>query len=65
VLNAANEVAVEAFLDGAIRFDQIHAINAATTEAFVPAVPQTLADLLDIDQESRRRAQAVLQRLAA
>ena len=65
VLNAANEVAVQAFLDGAIRFDQIHAINAATTEAFVPAVPQTLADLLDIDQESRRRAQAVLQRLAA
>ena len=65
VLNAGNEVAVQAFLDGAIRFDQIHAINAATTEAFVPAVPQTLADLLDIDQESRRRAQAVLQRLAA
>ncbi len=65
VLNAANEVAVQAFLDGAIRFDQIHAINAATVEGFAPAVPQTLADLLDIDLESRHRAQAVLHRLAA
>ena len=65
VLNAANEVAVQAFLDGAIRFDQIHTINAATTEGFVPAVPQNLADLLDIDEESRRRARVVLQRLAA
>lgn len=30
VLNAANEVAVEAFLQGRIRFDQIHAVNDAT-----------------------------------
>ena len=29
VLNAANEVAVAAFLAGTIRFDQIHSVNAA------------------------------------
>ena len=65
VLNAANEVAVQAFLDGEIRFDQIHAVNAATLDGFSPAVPQALADLLDIDHEARRRAQAMVHRLAA
>ena len=64
VLNAANEVGVQAFLDGQIRFDQIHAVNAATLEVFTPAAPQTLADLLAIDQESRARAQSTVRRLA-
>ena len=36
VLNAANEVAVEAFLQGQIRFDQIHAVNTATLQARQP-----------------------------
>ncbi len=63
VLNAANEVGVQAFLDGQIRFDQIHAVNAATLEGFTPAAPQTLADLLAIDQESRARAQSTVRRL--
>ena len=35
VLNAANEVAVAAFLDGCIRFDQIHALNQAALESVV------------------------------
>ena len=56
VLNAANEVAVQAFLDRQIRFDQIHAVNTATLQAFTPAVPEALEDLLDIDRESRARA---------
>src|SRR5690606_31525203 len=33
VLNAANEVAVAAFLEKRIRFDQIHAVNRATLDA--------------------------------
>jgi 1-deoxy-D-xylulose 5-phosphate reductoisomerase len=36
VLNAANEVAVAAFLDGRLRFDQIHAVNHATLQAWCP-----------------------------
>lgn len=64
VLNAANEMAVQAFLDGLIRFDQIHAVNQGTVEAFVPAEPRHLNDLLDIDRESRECAQAAVQRLA-
>ncbi len=56
VLNAANEVAVAAFLEGQIRFDQIHAINLETLARFVPAAPVSLQDLLAIDQEARSQA---------
>jgi 1-deoxy-D-xylulose-5-phosphate reductoisomerase len=64
VLNAANEIAVQAFLDRRIRFDQIHAVNTATLEAFTPAVPASLEDLLAIDHESRAQAQGAVKRLA-
>lgn len=64
VLNAANEVAVQSFLDRRIRFDQIHAVNTATLQAFTPAVPHALEDLLEIDREARQQAQAAVQRLA-
>ena len=53
VLNAANEVAVAAFLDGRLRFDRIHAVNRATLESFVPPPPAGLEDLLAIDAEAR------------
>jgi len=56
VLNAANEVAVAAFLEGQIRFDQIHAVNLETLARFVPAAPVSLHDLLAIDQEARSQA---------
>lgn len=65
VLNAANEVAVAAFLDRQIRFDQIHAVNLATLEAVVPARPQSLEDLLALDAMSRAAAQQVVRRLSA
>ena len=58
VLNAANEVAVAAFLAGQIRFDQIHAINLDTLARFVPAAPVSLEDLLGIDREARSHASA-------
>ena len=56
VLNAANEVAVAAFLEGHIRFDQIHALNLETLARFVPTAPVSLQDLLAIDGEARARA---------
>ena len=64
VLNAANEVAVQAFLERQIRFDQIHAVNADTLQAYTPAVPKALDDLLEIDRESRARAQHAVTRLS-
>jgi 1-deoxy-D-xylulose-5-phosphate reductoisomerase len=64
VLNAANEMAVAAFLERRIRFDQIHAVNLATLEALVPSKPQTLQDLLALDAEARRAADRAIARLA-
>jgi len=63
VLNAANEVAVEAFLDRRIRFDQIHQVNIATLEAVRPSKPHALADLLALDAESRGAAHQAIGRL--
>ncbi len=66
VLNAANEVAVAAFLAGTIRFDQIHNVNASTLDAL--AIGDTDASSIDglIALDARTRAQASLhvQRLA-
>jgi 1-deoxy-D-xylulose-5-phosphate reductoisomerase len=56
VLNAANEIAVEAFLNRQIRFDQIHQVNEATLSAVSAVRPQNLADLLDMDRRSREAA---------
>jgi 1-deoxy-D-xylulose-5-phosphate reductoisomerase len=65
VLNAANEVAVAAFLDQRLRFDQIHAVNHATLQSLSPSKPHDLSDLLAIDAEARALAQAQVDRLAA
>jgi 1-deoxy-D-xylulose-5-phosphate reductoisomerase len=62
-MNAANELAVAAFLDRKIRYDQIHAVNEETLSTFVPDIPGSLADLLELDQESRRAADKIIQRL--
>ena len=63
VLNAANEVAVAAFLDGKIRFDQIHTVNLETLARVVPASPGSLEDLLALDALSRAAAQQVVRRI--
>ena len=60
VLNAANEVAVAAFLDKKIRFDQIHFVNLEALQRFVPVPPANLGDLLAIDQEARGHARAAI-----
>ncbi|MBS0293958.1 MAG: 1-deoxy-D-xylulose-5-phosphate reductoisomerase [Proteobacteria bacterium] len=62
VLNAANEVAVDAFLQGRIRFDQIHALNLATLEAVLPSNPDSLQALLALDAQARARARQLVQR---
>ena len=66
VLNAANEVAVEAFLAGRIRFTDIHAVNAATLDGLVvPAgADASIESLLALDAQARRVAQARVQALA-
>ena len=63
VLNAANEVAVAAFLDSRIRFDQIHHVNVATLEAVTASKPESLDDLLALDARSREAAGQAIARL--
>lgn len=56
ILNAANEVAVAAFLGGAIGFLEIAAIVADTLERYDPEAPATLDAVLAVDGEARRLA---------
>lgn len=56
ILNAANEIAVKAFLDGHIGFLDIVAVVEETLERYDPADPATLDDVFAIDSEARRLA---------
>ena len=64
VLNAANEVAVAAFLDRRIRFDQIHHVNRATLDTVRPDAPDSLEALLALDAQARAAALLVVGALA-
>jgi 1-deoxy-D-xylulose-5-phosphate reductoisomerase len=64
VLNAANEVAVEAFLTSQIRFDQIHVVNTETLAKVLPSNPNSVEDLLALDALSRQMAMRLVKGLA-
>lgn len=64
VLNAANEVAVAAFLERRVRFDQIHAVNSETLDFVQAESPATLDDLLALDVRARARAEETVRGLA-
>ena len=53
ILNAANEVAVEAFLSRRIRFDQIHHLNALCLNTQLVSNISTIEDLLALDERTR------------
>ncbi len=63
VLNAANEVAVAAFLAGRVRFDQIHQVNLESLEAVPVSRPASLEDLLALDELARDAARSVVRRV--
>jgi len=56
ILNAANEVAVAAFLSGRLGFLEIAAISADTLARYDPAAPDSLEAVWAIDAEARRIA---------
>ena len=60
VLNAANEVAVAAFLGNRIRFDQIHALNSATLERVRAVRVVGIDDLLALDTQARAFAEKLV-----
>jgi len=60
VLNAANEIAVNAFLEGAIKFTEIPVLIQKVMEAHDVKLVQTIEDILRADHWARERAKAIL-----
>jgi 1-deoxy-D-xylulose-5-phosphate reductoisomerase len=56
ILNAANEIAVAAFLSGRLNFLEIAAIVADTLARYHPAAPDSLDAVLAVDAEARAYA---------
>lgn len=61
-LNASDEVAVAAFLKGRISFQSIPRTIEAVLEATPAVHPQTIAEVLRLDEEARMTAQRVIGR---
>ncbi|HET7921651.1 MAG TPA: 1-deoxy-D-xylulose-5-phosphate reductoisomerase, partial [Gammaproteobacteria bacterium] len=57
VLNAANEIAVSAFLEGQIGFTAIAEVVERTLDGLPSSAPDDLEAVLDCDREARRFAQ--------
>ena len=65
ILNAANEIAVAAFLKGEIGFLDIASLVENTLSGYVPNImPTRLDDLFSIDAAARHYAQAQIQKVA-
>jgi 1-deoxy-D-xylulose-5-phosphate reductoisomerase len=64
-LNAANEIAVAAFLDGQIRFTDIAPLLESALDKHPGGEPQSLDEVLAIDAAARRAACEQVARLAA
>jgi 1-deoxy-D-xylulose-5-phosphate reductoisomerase len=60
VLNAANEIAVAAFLAGHISFTHIAAQVEDVLSSYAPPPPGSLADVFDVDTEARARARMLV-----
>ncbi|WP_411290830.1 1-deoxy-D-xylulose-5-phosphate reductoisomerase [Sphingorhabdus sp.] len=65
ILNAANEVAVAAFLNGQIKFLEIAALVESTLTAYLPEAPMNLDDLFIIDADARHYAREELEKLTS
>ena len=61
ILNAANEVAVAAFLKGDVQFLEITKIVSRIIDSYSPPEPNDLTDIFGIDKETRKRAIAMIE----
>jgi len=64
-LNAANEVTVEAFLNQQIRFTDIAALNLSVLEIMDLREPQSVEEVLAVDEQARIVARKQVTRLAS
>ena len=63
VLNASNEIAVDAFLNNKIRFPDIYNIVYETLNICNPSVPQNIGDIIEIDKIARMIALKLVKRI--
>ena len=63
VFNAANEVAVAAFLEGALGFTQIDRVIAGCLEALVGTEPESISAVEELDARTRASATEQLRRM--
>ncbi|MFC3093150.1 1-deoxy-D-xylulose-5-phosphate reductoisomerase [Alteromonas sediminis] len=63
-LNAANEIAVEAFLNERIRFDQIETINKETLQRLEPTEICSLQQVLEEDRNARDMAEKIVREIS-
>ena len=64
-LNAANEVAVHAFLNNQISFLDIPKVIQETMTAYCPTPLSTIEDVLEVDQWARRTAEEIMKTCVA
>jgi 1-deoxy-D-xylulose-5-phosphate reductoisomerase len=60
IMNAANEIAVEAFLKSQLRFTDITNVIEATLDAREQQTPHSIEDILDADREARHTARQII-----
>jgi len=65
VLNASNEIAVEAFLNGQIRFTDIPVVIEQSMAKFTATQADTLEHILTADQQARGQADQIIAALVA
>ncbi len=62
VLNASNEIAVDAFLKNKIKFTDIYNIVYETLNICKPSIPKNLDDIIEIDNIARTNALNIIKR---
>ncbi|HVN72784.1 MAG TPA: 1-deoxy-D-xylulose-5-phosphate reductoisomerase [Desulfomonilia bacterium] len=60
IMNAADEVAVEAFLNRRLRFDEIIAVVKKTMDTLDRSEVQGPQEVIDLDKKSRKTAEAII-----
>lgn len=61
ILNAANEIAVAAFLQKSVQFLEITEIVSRVLDSYSPPKPKTLEDIFAIDDEARVRTNQIVE----
>ena len=62
VLNASNEIAVDAFLNNKIKFTDIYNVVYETLNLFNPPVPKNIDDVIEIDKIARINSKDLIKR---